>query len=94
MTWNEIRCAFLDQWLLIEALDAHSENGFRLMDDIAVVGTFENSADAMREYRKLHKTDRSCEYYVVHTSRENLVVKERIIPMSRWYKFRRHRQEK
>jgi hypothetical protein len=39
MRWTEVRAAHPDQWLVIEALDPHSENDHRVFDRIAVIET-------------------------------------------------------
>ena len=37
MRWSDIRAAHPDQWLVIEALEAHSENDHRVFDGVAVL---------------------------------------------------------
>jgi hypothetical protein len=36
MRWQEIRAAHPDQWLVIEALEAHSENDHRIYDALGL----------------------------------------------------------
>lgn len=36
MRWADVRVVHPEQWLVIEALDAHSENDRRIVDLIAV----------------------------------------------------------
>ncbi len=53
MKWSEIRRHYPGQWLLIEAIEARSEAGQRLLDDIAVLATFPDSVTAMQRYTGL-----------------------------------------
>jgi hypothetical protein len=81
MQWNDVRKQFPHQWLLIEAIDAHSEDGRRIVDRLAVVENFpdsENSSDAMRAYEKLHEQAPERELYVFHSDREELDIRERV----------------
>jgi len=77
MKWSEIREHYPDQWLLIEAIEARSESGQRILDDIAVLGTFPDSAVAMKQYTRLHHDEPQRELYVCHTEREDLEIRER-----------------
>ena len=40
MQWQDIRRHYPDQWLLVEAIKAHSEDDRRILDELAVVDTF------------------------------------------------------
>ncbi len=77
MKWSEIRRHYPEQWLLIEAIEAHSEADQRLLDDIAVVATFPDSGVAMKRYTTLHHEAPQRELYVCHTTREELGIQER-----------------
>ena len=77
MRWEEIRGQYPEQWLLLEAIAAHSENHQRILDQLAVIRAYPDSQSAMREYAQLHHRDPQCELYVLHTSRENIVISER-----------------
>jgi len=77
MRWSDIRKAYPDQWLIIEALQAHTENNRRMLDNIAVTETCKDGASAMRSYRRLHRQYPSREFYFVHTNRQELQIKER-----------------
>lgn len=84
MTWEDIKKAHPSQWLIIEAIEAHTEGDKRLLDNITVVETFQNDNNkAMLEYVKLHRRHRKRELYVVHTSREELGILEQ-----RWIRVR------
>lgn len=77
MTWEEIRRHFPQQWLLVEALEAHSAPGKRIVTQLAVVSVFPNSVMAMKAYAKLHHDTPQRELYVFHTDREQLEIQER-----------------
>jgi len=78
MRWTDIRKTYPNQWLVIEALQAHSdEQHRRVLDEIAVVETCMDGNTAMQGYRKLHQQQPDREYYFVHTSREQLDIRER-----------------
>lgn len=78
MQWLEVRKAYPNQWLIIEALQAHtSANHQRLLDKIAVIEKCADGNVAMKSYRQLHKQHPAREFYFVHTSREALDIRER-----------------
>lgn len=72
MQWSEIRSRYPSQWLLIEALEVHNEGEKRILDDLAVLGTFGDSQDAMSAYKELHRHSPFRELYVLHTDRREL----------------------
>ncbi len=77
MRWEEARIYYPGQWLLVEALKAHSEANKRILDEIAVVNTFTNSQQAMQSYGQLHHQNPEREFYVLHTDRKTLDITER-----------------
>ncbi len=77
MQWQEIRNCYPNRWLLLEAVVAHSEAEKRVVDELAIVDVFSDSASALRRYRDLHHESPTREFYVLHTSRETLDVTER-----------------
>ncbi len=77
MQWQDIRRHYPDRWLLVEAFKAHSENDKRILEDLAVVDTFEDSDAAMKGYAGLHREAPQRELYVFDTQREELDVTER-----------------
>lgn len=76
MRWDEIRRHYPSQWLLVEALEAHSSSGKRVVEDLAVLESFLDAGAAMDGYRKLHRRDPHRELYVLHTDREVLDIAE------------------
>jgi hypothetical protein len=77
MRWPEIREAYPERWLIVEALEAHTESNRRLLDRIAVVELCPDAEAALQRYRQLHQEFPSRELYFVHTSRETLDIEER-----------------
>ena len=76
MTWNEVKKAYPDQWLIIEAIEAHTQSDKRILDNITVADSFQNNNEALMSYVKLHRKHRERELYVVHTSRVELDIIE------------------
>jgi hypothetical protein len=76
MTWQHVRTTYPNQWLLIEAIQARSENQRRVLEDIAVLSPYKDSREAFRHYQTLHRSNREREYYVVHTGHEVLDIPE------------------
>lgn len=77
MVWQEIRQHYPQQWLLVEAIQAHSEANHRILEHLSVVDAFSDSVSAMRRYAQLHREAPQRELYVFHTSRETLAITER-----------------
>ncbi|EDN68411.1 conserved hypothetical protein [Beggiatoa sp. PS] len=77
MTWEEIRRHFPHQWLLLEAMEAYSEQGKRIVKQLSVLNTFSDSVAAMKAYAKLHHEMPTREFLVFHTDREQLDIQER-----------------
>jgi len=76
MEWSEIRQAYPHRWLLVEALEAHSDAGKRILDDLAVVQSFPDGVAAMKGYKELHHRAPNRDLYVLHTDREDLDITE------------------
>ena len=77
MEWNEIRKHYPHQWLLLEAIQARSESGKRILEQITVVNIFLDAQVAMKGYLQLHHQSPERELYVLHTDREVLDITER-----------------
>ena len=77
MLWQEIRSRYPQRWLLVEAIEARSERGKRVLGRLAVVDEFPDSVPAMQAYARLHREAPERELYVFHTSRETLELPER-----------------
>jgi hypothetical protein len=77
MHWKNVRETYPNQWLVVEAVKAHSSKSKRVLDKIAVMETCIDGVTAMDKYRKLHKQFPEREFYFVHTSRKQLIIQER-----------------
>ena len=78
MRWNEVRAAHPDQWLVIEALEAHSENEHRVLDRIAVIDVCPDGRASMKRYGELRREHPQREFCFVHTSVPELSIQERL----------------
>lgn len=77
MNWEEIRARYPHEWLLVEAIEAHSESGKRILDKLVVIDVFTDSRQAMQGYKQLHRKGPNREFFVLHTDRESLDIEER-----------------
>lgn len=77
MQWNKIRNLYPHQWLLIEAIKAHTESGKRILDQLSVINTFTKSQEAMKDYSQLHHKMPERELYILHTDKETIDISER-----------------
>lgn len=77
MKWEEIRNHYPNQWVLAEAIKAHTESDKRIVEDIAVINIFSDSTPAMKAYIRLHQEAPERELYVLHTDRKELDITER-----------------
>ena len=74
MKWQEIRQRYPKAWLLLEAIEAHTEGDKRILESLAVISPFGDSQEAMKAYAKLHQDEPQRELFVFHTDREQLDV--------------------
>jgi len=85
MQWPEIRQTYPDQWLIVEALEAHTTpDRQRVPDRLAVIELCPDGSAAFQCYRRLHQQFPQREFYFLHTSRKALDIRE-----SRWLGIRR-----
>jgi len=71
-------------WLVIEAMKAHTEEGRRQLDEIAVVEMCPDGATALQRYRALHQAAPERELYFVNTEKAELEILERTWTGIRW----------
>ena len=76
MRWDEVRTSFPKQWVVAEALKAHSEENRRVVEDLAVLAVFSGSADAMRKQLEIHRAEPSREVLMAFTGWERLEIEE------------------
>lgn len=77
MQWESVRKHYPGQWVLVEAIKAHSEAGKRILEEMAVVNAFPDSPHAMQAYRQMRRQSPGRELFVLHTDRETLDIQER-----------------
>ena len=77
MNWREITKKYPQQWLLVEALEAHTTpDQRRHLDRISVLEHCSDGSSAFKCYREIHTKFPEREYYYVHTSRDELEIIE------------------
>lgn len=76
MKWDQVRNQYPEQWVLVEAIFAYSQNSTRYIDELSVISNFPESTSAWKTYKKLHQADPTREYYIFHTDHETIEVKE------------------
>ena len=91
MKWQDVREKFPEEWVLIEALNSRSEDGFWIVDDVSVVDTFGDDSVAMWEgYTNWRRKAPQREIFFYHTTNENITVEELhpifFSPMRQWHK--------
>lgn len=85
MKWEDVRQAFPNEWILIEAIEAFTnDENERILVDIVPIEKFSDSPKAMRAYQELHRESPTREFYVLHTSRIEPKIMEK-----RWVGVRR-----
>ena len=77
MRWPEVQERFPNEWVVLEVIQAHSNDGLRYIEEVVVIDRFEKSIEAMHRYDKLRQEQPHREYCFFHTSRSNLVARER-----------------
>ncbi len=77
MNSSQVRVDYPDQWLVVEALEARTEDSQRRLDRIAVLGSCTDGKTAFRKYQHFHEDYPFGEFYFVHTAREKLDIRER-----------------
>lgn len=87
MKWTDVRNKYPNKWILIKVIEAKSENGLRIVENLEVLNTFERSQDALKEYSIKHKLNKSDEMYVYHSSKDSLKISERV-----WMGVRKNEQ--
>jgi hypothetical protein len=75
MDWQTVREKYPHRWVVIEAYDARTLGSERIIDQLEVVGMFNDKwKPAWEHYKQLHHMDKEREYYVVHTDRADLEI--------------------
>lgn len=79
MRWEEVRERFPEEWVVLEATKAYSKEGQRFIEEVVVIDSFDDSTRALHRYSELHKESPHREYCYFHTSRPQLVARERYV---------------
>jgi hypothetical protein len=77
MKWQEVKERFPNEWVVLEATKAYSQDGHRYIEEVNVIDRFESSTNAMHRYAELHRKQPHKEYCFFHTSRPLLIARER-----------------
>ena len=73
MNWQEIREYYPHRWLVVEAINASTEQGMRIIPQLEVIAVLgDDWTAAWKHYKTVHAADIWREYYVLHTDREIL----------------------
>ena len=73
MNWKEVRKYHPDSWVIIEAIEAYTQNGERVIERMSVHGVYGDEwKPAWEQYKEIHKADKTREYLVIHTGREEM----------------------
>jgi hypothetical protein len=78
MDWQTIRQLYPHRWLVVEAIDARTDEqrGKRIINQLEVIEVFgDDSKPAWECYSRLHDENKWREYYFLHTDREELDIK-------------------
>lgn len=76
MDWNEVRKQYKDTWLLIEALDGKTIDGYRVIHDVEVIDNSSDSSEIVKRYKEVRRKDSSKEYCYVFSGWDELKFEE------------------
>ncbi|MNW51346.1 hypothetical protein D3C74_288300 [compost metagenome] len=79
MRWNEVQERFSNEWVVLEVTKAHSKEGLRFIEEMTVIDSFDDSVKALKRYSELHQNEPHREYCFFHTSRPEIVARERYV---------------
>ncbi|OMF25624.1 hypothetical protein BK133_21270 [Paenibacillus sp. FSL H8-0548] len=83
MRWNEVQERFPNEWVVLEATKAFSKEGQRFIEEMTVIDSFDDSEKALKRYGELHGKEPHREYCFFHTSRPEVVARERYVGVRR-----------
>lgn len=79
MRWGEVQERFPNEWVVLEATKAYSKDGKRFIGEMAAFDSFADSVEALKRYSELHQEAPHREYCFFHTSRSEVVARERYV---------------
>ena len=74
MNWQQIREHYPQRWIIVEALNAVTRGSQRVIDELTLIGVFDDWESPWQAYTSLHDADKWREYYVLPTDRVELNV--------------------
>lgn len=74
-----MRERFSNEWVVLEATKAYSKEGQRFIEEMTVIDSFNDSVKALKRYSELHQNEPHREYCFFHTSRPEIVARERYV---------------
>jgi hypothetical protein len=74
MKWVEIRIQYPQRFVLVEAIKTVSINRKRTIEEMTVVEQYQENDEAWNGYKHFHKQNPQREFYIFHTSNENVEV--------------------
>ena len=75
MNWQTVREQYPQQWVVVEATDAHTTGENRIINQMDVVEAFgDDWKPAWECYKRVHHLDKKREYYMLHTKQTELEV--------------------
>ncbi|MDR6722843.1 hypothetical protein J2W91_001295 [Paenibacillus amylolyticus] len=79
MQWKEVQERFPNEWVVFEATKAYSREGQRYIEEMSIIDSFDDSTEALKRYSELHQDNPKREYCFFHTSRSEVVARERYV---------------
>lgn len=77
MTWEQIREKYPNQWVLMEALNAHTEGDRRVFEQLSVLDACTANSDVFPRYKALKQQFPQKEIIFYHASRPRMDVEVR-----------------
>lgn len=74
MIWQQVKDSYPDQWVVLEAVEAHNVENKRIFENLSVVDAVTDSLTAMKKYQSLHKKHPEREFLFACTANEKLDV--------------------
>lgn len=77
MKWDKVREVYPNKWVVLEAVEAHSVDGYRILDNVEVQDVCTDAMEAFCKHAALQKQWPRREFYFFHTLREALDIHEK-----------------
>nr|VFJ44015.1 MAG: hypothetical protein BECKDK2373B_GA0170837_10075 [Candidatus Kentron sp. DK] len=77
MNWQQVREQYPHKWVLVETIEGHTEDDRWCVDRLTVVDVFAEVSDALSLRKALHEKAPARDYFVFHTDKRELAMKER-----------------